>query len=55
MTVVLAVLVVTTLLVSVLIGRLAKLSVKELATQTLFMLTAAMVFFGLVAMLPAPH
>ena len=55
MTTILAALVVTTLLVSVLIGSLAKLSVKELVTQTLYMLTAATVFFGLVSMLPPAH
>ncbi len=52
---ILVVLLATTVAVSVLIGTLAKLSVKELATQTLFMLTAGMIFFGLVAMLPGPH
>jgi hypothetical protein len=45
----------TTVAVSVLIGTLAKLTVKELATQTLLMLTAGMIFFGLVSLLPGPH
>ena len=39
----------------VLLGSLAKLTPKELATQTLYMVTAGLVFFGLVAMLPAAH
>ncbi|MDH3732920.1 MAG: hypothetical protein OEU54_05270 [Gemmatimonadota bacterium] len=52
---ILVVLMVTTLAVSILLGTLAKLTVKELATQTLYMVTAGLVFFGLVALLPGPH
>ena len=52
---ILAVLLVTTVLVSILIGTLAKLTMKEMATQTLYMLTAGMIFFGLVSLLPAAH
>jgi hypothetical protein len=55
MTTILVVLLVSTVLVSVLIGTLAKLSMKELVTQTLYMLTAGMVFFGLVSLLPGAH
>jgi hypothetical protein len=51
MTVILAALMTTTVLVSFLIGRLARLPVRELAFQTAAMSTAALVFFGLVALL----
>ena len=51
---ILVALMVSSVLVSVLVGRLAKLSAKELATQTIYMITAGLIFFGLVAMLPAP-
>lgn len=52
---ILVALLVTTVAVSVLIGTLAKLTMKELMTQTLYMTAAGLVFFGLVAMLPGPH
>ena len=52
---ILVALMVTTVAVSVLVGTVAKLSMKELLTQTLYMITAGLVFFGLVAMLPAAH
>jgi hypothetical protein len=52
---ILVVLLVSTVTVSVLIGTLAKLSMKELVTQTLYMLTAGMIFFGLVSLLPMAH
>lgn len=41
----------TTLVVSVLIGRLAKLTARELLTQTALMTFAGLVIFGLVRLL----
>ena len=41
----------TIVVVSVLIGRLAKLSAKELVAQTACMTVAGLILFGLVAML----
>ncbi|MFV1988401.1 MAG: hypothetical protein ACC682_14060 [Gemmatimonadota bacterium] len=55
MTTILVALIATTLAVSVLIGTLAKLTMKEFAAQTVLMLSVGMVFFGLVALLPGPH
>jgi len=51
MTTILVALLGTILVVSLLIGRLAKLTVKELVTQTALMATAGLVFFGLVSLL----
>ena len=48
---ILVTLLVTIVVVSVLIGRLAKLSAKELLTQTAYMTAAGLIFFGLVAIL----
>jgi len=41
----------TIVVVSVLIGRLAKLDAKELVTQTAYMAIAGLIFFGLVILL----
>ncbi len=51
MTMILAILLATTLIVSLLLGHLGKLSIKERFLQTFAMLAAAFVFFGLVLML----
>ena len=48
---ILGILLVTTVLVSTLLGSLGKLSVKERALQTLAMCTAALTFFGLAILL----
>jgi len=50
MTILLALLA-TIVVVSVLIGRLAKLDARELLAQTAFMTIAGLIFFGLVSML----
>jgi len=51
MTTILVSLLGTILVVSLLIGRLAKLTLKEQVTQTALMTTAGLVFFGLVSLL----
>ncbi len=48
---ILVILLVSTVAVSVLIGSLAKLALKELFLQTSAMTAAALIFFGLVVLL----
>lgn len=53
MTMILAILLVSTLLVSLLLGQLGKLSMNERILQTVAMTAAAVIFFGLVLLVEA--